>query len=83
MSICTSLDFYFEMGLPMSENQVNKAQSRVASHHLLRWGMGRYIEIPMKRSLKHSPSSQKVSTTIQEVRDLIKLSYELLTLKNN
>ena len=42
MSICTSLDLYFEMGPPMSENQVKESQSRVASHHSPRRGMGRY-----------------------------------------
>ena len=42
MSICTSLDLYFEMGPPMLENQVNESQSHVASHHPHRPGMGRY-----------------------------------------
>ena len=43
MSICTSLDLYFEMGPPMSENQVKESQSRVASHHPTRRGTGRYM----------------------------------------
>ena len=43
MSICISLDLYFKMGSPMSENQVKESQSRVASHHLPRQGTGRYI----------------------------------------
>ena len=42
MSICTSLDLYLEMGAPMSENQVKESQSRLASHHPHRWGMGCY-----------------------------------------
>ena len=42
MSICTSLDLYFEMGPPMSENQVKEFQSHVTSHHPSRQGMGRY-----------------------------------------
>ena len=42
MLICISLDLYFEMGPPMSKNQVKESQSRVASHHPLRWGIGRY-----------------------------------------
>ena len=43
MSICTRLDLYFEMGPPMSKNQVKESQSRVASHHPPRRGMGRYM----------------------------------------
>ena len=43
MSISTSLDLYFEMGPSMSENQLKESQSRVASHHPPRWGMGRHI----------------------------------------
>ena len=31
MSICTSLDLYFERGPPISENQVNESQSHIAS----------------------------------------------------
>ena len=42
MSICISLDLYFEMGPPMSENQLKESQSCVASHHPPRLGMGRY-----------------------------------------
>ena len=42
MSICTSLDLYFEMCPPMLENQVKESQSRVASHHSPRQGMGHY-----------------------------------------
>ena len=42
MSICTSLDLYFEMGPLMSENQVKESQSSVASHHPPKRGMGRY-----------------------------------------
>ena len=42
MSICISLDSYFKMGPPMSENQVKEYQSCVASYHPPRWGMGRY-----------------------------------------
>ena len=42
MSICTSLDVYFEMGSPMSENKVKESQSHVASHHPPKRGMGRY-----------------------------------------
>ena len=42
MSIYTSLDLYFKMGPPMLKNQVKESQSRVASHHLPRRGMGRY-----------------------------------------
>ena len=42
MSICTSLDLYFKMGPPMSENQVKDSKSRVASHHSPRRGMGLY-----------------------------------------
>ena len=38
MSICISLDLYFEIGSPMSEDQVKESQSRVASHHLSRQG---------------------------------------------
>ena len=43
MSICISLDLYFEMDPPMLENQFKKSQSRVASHLSPRWGMGCYI----------------------------------------
>ena len=54
MSICTSLDLYFEMGLPMSENQVNESQSRVASHGPLRRAMGRYIvRLIEKKKVEH------------------------------
>ena len=42
MSICTSLDLYFEMGPPLSENQVKESQSRLASPHQPRWGLGRH-----------------------------------------
>ena len=42
MSICTSLDLYFEMGPPISENQVKESWSRVVSHHPSRWGTRRY-----------------------------------------
>ena len=42
MSICTSLDLYFKMGPPMSENQVKESQSSVASQPLPKRGMGRY-----------------------------------------
>ena len=45
MSICISLDLYFEMGPPMSENQVQESQSHVASHGLPRRGMGRYRKV--------------------------------------
>ena len=43
MSICTSLDLYFKMGPPMSENQLKESQSRVVSHLRLggRWGVTR------------------------------------------
>ena len=41
MSICTSLDLYFEMGIPMSENRVKESQSCVASHHPPRRGTRR------------------------------------------
>ena len=34
------MDLYFEMGLPMSENQVKKSQSHVASLHLQQLGDG-------------------------------------------
>ena len=46
MSICTSLDLYFEMGLPMLENQVNESQSHAASHRSLKRGMGCYNKCP-------------------------------------
>ena len=36
----TSLDLYFQMGPPMSENQVKESQSHVASYHSPRRGMG-------------------------------------------
>ena len=42
MSICTSLDLYFEMSPLISENKVKGSQSRVASHHQPRRGMERY-----------------------------------------
>ena len=43
MSICTSLDLYFEISPPMSENPLNESQSRVTSHHPPKRGMGHYI----------------------------------------
>ena len=46
MSICTSLDLYFKIGPPMSENQLKESQSRVASYHPPRRGLGSYMFPP-------------------------------------
>ena len=42
ISLC-NYEYMIEMDSPMSENQVKESQSRVASPHPLRRGMGLYI----------------------------------------